>query len=31
MIEVLDLQTASYYDLETMECVFRTGLNYLPE
>lgn len=28
LIEVLDLNLASYYDLETMECVFRTYLNY---
>ena len=31
MIEVLELQTASYYDLETMQCRFRTSLHYLPE
>ena len=30
-IEVLELQTASYYDLETMACLFRTGLHYAPE
>lgn len=28
LIEVLDWNTASYYDLETMECVFRTYLGY---
>ena len=28
LIEVLDLNTASYYDLETLEPVFRTYLNY---
>ena len=28
LIEVLDLNTASYYDLDTMECVFRTYLGY---
>lgn len=28
LVEVLDLDTASYYDLETMECVFRTYLRY---
>ena len=28
LIEVLDLNTASYYDLETMDCVFRTYLGY---
>ena len=28
LIEVLDLNIASYYDLETMECVFRTYLGY---
>lgn len=28
LIEVLDLNTASYYDLESMECVFRTYLGY---
>lgn len=28
LIEVLDLNTAAYYDLETLECVFRTYLNY---
>ena len=28
LIEVLDLNTASYYDLETMDCVFETYLGY---
>ena len=28
LIEVLDLNTATYYDLETMECVFCTYLGY---
>ncbi len=28
LIEVLDLNTASYYDLETMDCVFETCLGY---
>lgn len=28
LIEVLDLNTAAYYDLETLEPVFRTYLNY---
>jgi hypothetical protein len=28
LIEVLDLNTASYYDLKTMDCVFRTYLGY---
>ena len=28
LVEVLDWNTASYYDLETWECVFRTYLNY---
>ena len=28
LIEQLDLNTASYYDLDTMACVFRTYLNY---
>lgn len=28
LIEVLDLNTASYYDPDTMECVFRAYLNY---
>ena len=28
LIEVLDLNTASYYDLKTMDCVFRTDLGY---
>lgn len=28
LIEILDLNTASYYDLETLEPVFRTYLNY---
>lgn len=28
LIEVLELNTASYYDIETLECVFRTDLNY---
>jgi phosphate transport system substrate-binding protein len=28
LIEVLDLNTASYYDPATMECVFRTYLGY---
>jgi len=28
LIEVLDWNTASYYDLETLECRFRTCLNY---
>lgn len=28
LVEVLDLNTASYYDLDTMECVFRTYLGY---
>ena len=27
-VEVLDWNTAAYYDLETWECVFRTYLNY---
>ena len=31
LIEVLDLNTASYYDLTTMECVFRTYLGYYPD
>jgi len=28
LIEVLDWNTASYYDLDTLECRFRTYLNY---
>lgn len=28
LIEVLDLNTAAYYDLETMDCVFETYLGY---
>ncbi|MPM71609.1 hypothetical protein SDC9_118577 [bioreactor metagenome] len=28
LLEVLDLNTASYYNPETMECVFRTYLNF---
>ena len=28
LIEVLDLNTAAYYDLETMNCVFETYLGY---
>lgn len=28
LIEVLDLNSASYYDLDSMDCVFRTYLNY---
>jgi len=28
LIEVLDLNTASYYDIKTMDCVFRTYLGY---
>lgn len=28
LIEVLDLNTASYYDLETLDCVFETCLGY---
>ena len=28
LMEVLELNTASYYDLDTMECVFRTYLGY---
>ncbi len=28
LVEVLDLNTASYYDLDTLECVFRTYLGY---
>jgi hypothetical protein len=28
LIEVLDLNTASYYDLDTMDCVFRTYLGF---
>ena len=28
LLEVLDLNTASYYDLKTMDCVFRTYLGY---
>jgi hypothetical protein len=28
LIEVLDLNIASYYDLKTMDCVFRTYLGY---
>lgn len=28
LVEVLDWNMASYYDLETWECVFRTYLNY---
>ena len=28
LIEVLDWNTASYYDLETLDCVFRTYLGY---
>lgn len=28
LVEVLDLNAASYYDLDTMECVFRTFLGY---
>jgi len=28
LIEVLDMNTASYYDRETMDCVFRTYLGY---
>jgi hypothetical protein len=28
LIEVLDINTASYYDLKTMDCVFRTYLGY---
>lgn len=28
LVEALDWNTASYYDLETWECVFRTYLNY---
>lgn len=28
LIEVLDRDTASYYDLDTLECRFRTYLNY---
>jgi len=31
LVEVLDLNTASYYDLKTMECVFRTYLGYYSE
>lgn len=31
LIEVLDLNTASYYDMNTMECVFRTYLGYEAE
>ena len=28
LIEELDLNTAAYYDMETLECVFRTSLGY---
>ena len=28
LIEVLDLNSAAYYDLDTLECVFRTTLGY---
>ena len=31
LIEVLEADTASYYDLETLDCVFRTHLNYEPD
>ena len=28
LVEVLDLNSAAYYDLDTQECVFRTTLGY---
>ena len=28
IVEVLDWNTASYYDLDTLECIFRTYLSY---
>ena len=31
LIEVLDLNTASYYNLKTMDCVFRTYLGYIAD
>ena len=31
LIEVLEADTASYYDLDTLDCVFRTHLNYEPD
>ena len=28
LVEVIDLNSAAYYDLNTLECVFRTTLGY---